>query len=63
MKSTHPITKAQARAPESECTEALAETMELLANRDFMDIVSQYRAGTFEMKPFPAFRRETKTGL
>jgi antitoxin YefM len=36
--------------------EAIAETMELLANRDFMDIVRKYRAGTLEMKPLSALR-------
>jgi len=51
MKSTHPVTKAQARLLKSERMEAIVETMELLANRDFMDILRKYRADTLEMRP------------
>ena len=34
--------------------EAIAETMELLANDDFMQTLKKYRAGTLKMKPLHA---------
>ena len=34
--------------------EAIAETMELLANEDFMQTLKKYRAGKLKMKPLHA---------
>ncbi|MDR1283791.1 MAG: type II toxin-antitoxin system Phd/YefM family antitoxin [Opitutaceae bacterium] len=34
--------------------EAIVETMELLANREFMDTLARYRAGKLKMKPLAA---------
>jgi len=36
--------------------EAIAETMELLANRDFVATLKKYRAGKLRMKPLAASR-------
>jgi len=50
------MTEARARLPKNKRMEATIETMELLANHDFMDIVRKYRAGTLEMKPLSVLR-------